>query len=232
MIDIHTHILPNIDDGSTDLEMSLLMIDMLAKDGVTDIVLTPHFYSDVISLNDFVLKRNNAYSNFIRVYNGNVDLHLGAEVYVTKYLTKYDDVAELCIDKTKYMLIELPFDSIIKDETYNIIEQLIYNYKVTPIIAHVERYPFFNHDKTFNSVDVLISIGCLIQVNTESFLVGKLRKKVLCLIESGRVNFLGSDAHNLKSRPPTYGKAVEVIKHKLGQSYINKLNEYQSLIIL
>ena len=232
MLDVHSHILPNIDDGSPNRETSLLMIEMLAEDGVTDVVLTPHFYSDEISLNDFVLKRNNTYSDFIKGYSGNVKLHLGAEVYVTKYLTVYEDITELCIDKTKYMLIELPFDSVIKDETYEVIDNLIYNYKIVPIVAHIERYPFLYHDKTFNNVDILISMGCLIQVNTESFLVGKSRKKVLKLIESGKVSFLGSDAHNIKSRPPTYGKAVKVIQRNLGQNYINKFKEYQSLIVI
>lgn len=62
LVEVHSHILPGIDDGSPDVETSLKMIDMLKKQGAKAIVLTPHYYSDSISYDDFVARRNNAYN--------------------------------------------------------------------------------------------------------------------------------------------------------------------------
>ena len=232
MVDFHTHILPNIDDGSTSVDMSIKILDLLEDSKVTDVVLTPHFYSDMESLKDFLLRRDNKYSEFLKIYNGNINLHIGAEVYISKYLSNYDDLGDLCIDGKKYMLLELPFDDVLSDEYYQIIETIIFNYNITPIIAHIERYPFIHYKKNTDIIDTLISIGCLIQVNSDSLLVNhKSKKFILFLIENNMAHFIGSDVHNLTSRPPNYGKAIKIIKDELGISYINNIEFYEKKVI-
>ena len=85
LVEVHSHILPGIDDGSPDVETSLKMIDMLKKQGAKAIVLTPHYYSDSISYDDFVARRNNAY-NLLKssLPLESPELILSAEVYISK----------------------------------------------------------------------------------------------------------------------------------------------------
>ena len=124
MVDIHTHILPGIDDGATDKDISLSLLKILEDDGVSDVVLTPHFYSDSENIEQFIQRRNQAYSELKSVYKGNINLHLGAEVYLSRYIANYDDLTELCIDKTKYILVECPFSMEFSSDIYEIIENL------------------------------------------------------------------------------------------------------------
>ncbi len=229
MIDVHTHILPCVDDGATNDDMAISMLDILEKSGVTDVFLTPHFYSDVESLADFVAKRDDAYNTFKNIYHGKLNLHLGAEVYLTKYLSTYEDLSAVCFDQTGYILVEFPFDKEISEDTNKILESLIYNYKLTPIVAHIERYPFFYHDN--DVIDDLISIGCLIQVNSDSFISKRMKKVLLSLVKEGKVNFIGSDSHNLTDRPPTYSQAMEVIRSKLGESCLKSIHHFENVLI-
>lgn len=242
MIDFHTHILPEIDDGATDKDMSIEMIDILDKNildknKITDIVLSPHFYSDIQSLDDFISQRDKKYSEFFKFYKGDINLHLAAEVYISEYLSKYKDLSCLCVgNKKKYMLLELPFNSNLSEYELKIIETLVFDYQIMPIIAHIERYSFmssYSH-KDLSKIDLLISLGCFIQINAESFLSKnkKLKKFVLFLLETDRAHVLGSDCHDLKNRSPeNFYKAVEVIKTELGQSYLDKIKKYEDIII-
>lgn len=232
MIDFHTHILPKIDDGSKNKDMSISMLEILEKSDITDVVLTPHFYSDTESLNDFISKRNEIYNEFINEYRGNIKLHLGAEVYISNYLSNYEDLTKVCIDEKDYMLLELPFNNRLSDSEYQIIEMLIYDHNIKPIIAHIERYPFININKDLKVIDELISMGCLIQVNADSFLLSNKSKKfVLSLIEDDMAHLIGSDTHNITTRPPNYNEAIKIIKSELGQEYLNKIREYEKMVI-
>ncbi|MBP0979921.1 MAG: hypothetical protein J6C55_04725 [Oscillospiraceae bacterium] len=237
MIDFHTHILPGIDDGAVDESVSIEMIDILNKNKITDIILTPHFYSDVQSLDDFISQRDKKYSELLKNYKGDVKLHLGAEVFISEYLSRYQDLSCVCIGREKkYMLLELPLSSKLSSQELKIIETLIFDYQITPIIAHVERYSFMSSYsiKDLSKIDALISLGCFIQVNAESFLVknNKLKKFVLFLLETDRAHLLGSDSHDLKIRTPeNYYKAIEVINSKLGQDCLDRIKNYEDKII-
>ncbi len=229
MVDIHTHILPGIDDGATDKDISLSLLKILEDDGVSDVVLTPHFYSDSENIEQFIQRRNQAYSELKSVYKGNINLHLGAEVYLSRYIANYDDLTELCIDKTKYILVECPFSMEFSSDIYEIIENFIYNHRLTPIIAHIERYPFINLDKNVSLVESLRSIGCLIQVNADSLLLKKSKKLVLKFIENNLVDFIGTDTHNLTNRPPNYIRAMEVITKSLGAQYAKNISKFDEI---
>ena len=232
MIDIHTHILPYIDDGASDELMSMTMLSILEKQEVSDVVLTPHFYSHMESLEDFIKKRKKCFDNFKNLYTGFINIYLGAEVYLTKYLNKYEDLKPLCINNSKYMLIELPLDSTIDDKVLNIFDGIIYNHKITPILAHIERYPFLYDGKLQRDLDFLRSMGCLIQVNIDQLTISRrVRKVVLSLIKNGKVNFLGSDSHNLTTRPPVYKEGVKVIESKLGIEYLAPIWKYEKKLL-
>ena len=164
LIDFHTHILPSIDDGAKNLETSIKMINELTSQGVEKIVLTPHFYSNKISINDFAKKREQAYNYLIS--NSNVikeNLILASETYFTDYIFNNKDISDLYIGKTKYILTELPYNESITLRFTEKIDKFIYTYNITPIIAHVERYPdVINNAKVYQK---LLDLGCLFQMN-------------------------------------------------------------------
>ena len=147
LVEVHSHILPGIDDGSPDVETSLKMIDMLKKQGAKAIVLTPHYYSDSISYDDFVARRNNAY-NLLKssLPLESPELILSAEVYISKYLFNNSSLDEIKIGNSDYALIEHPFSCDFSQEIYDRLLNLYYDYGIKPVLAHIERYPAFMDD--------------------------------------------------------------------------------------
>lgn len=233
MLDIHTHILPDFDDGSKNLSMSISMINSLLGQGVKNIVLTPHFYSDHESLNNFLDRRSSVVDQFIKDIDNqqlDVSMLIGAEVYLTKYLDNYSDISGLCISGTNYILIEFPFLPRLGDTTIDLLHSIILNHDVIPIIAHIERYPFMS-SKPDDIIDKLIYMGCKIQINTSSLKTMSLKKNLLKWIKDDKIHFIGSDSHNLTSRPPVYAVAISIIRSKLGPVYVDRLLDYQKEII-
>ena len=143
LYDLHSHILPGVDDGAKTADDSLVLINRLKRAGVTDICLTPHYYTHRESLADFDKRRQEAFRNFKFMVEDDVTLHLGAEVYVTKYLfSNEEDLKTVCYEGTNYMLTEFAYSSTFKDESLTLISKLINNYSIRPVLAHVERYPY------------------------------------------------------------------------------------------
>ena len=142
LVDVHSHILPGIDDGSPDVETSLKMIEALQSQGARAIVLTPHYYSDSISYEDFVARRDNALHLLEKsLPPGSPKLIPAAEVYITKYLLNNSNLDALKIGNTDYALIEHPFSCDFSQEIYDRLLSLNYDYGIKPILAHIERYP-------------------------------------------------------------------------------------------
>lgn len=229
MIDIHTHILPGIDDGSNCIEESISMLGMLMEQGVGTVVATPHFYIDGMNVESFMNERNKAAE---RLYNGlkNVDkrprIALGAEVEFYNELYSLDILEDLCISGTKYVLVEMPFVRW-NDYTYQALGKLSFSRGITPIIAHIERYMDMQKNDV---IDRLIEVDALIQINS-GFVTGKgTRRKALSMIKKGMVCYIGSDCHNTTSRKPDIGEAYSIIYNKLGSKGIDTLEYWGSVI--
>lgn len=224
MIDLHTHILPGIDDGARDREESLLLIDNLYDQGIDAVVCTPHYYPFETALDDFVYKREKAMG-----YMGKVKTKLipASETYLHEYLFNYNSLTPLTVGNTKYLLLELPFNKKWDDGIYEAIEKLIIYFNIIPIIAHIERYPAAKK----RNIKRLKGLGCIMQLNTSSLLDKKLRRRTLSLIKSGMIDVLGSDCHNMDKRPPKYSEAVEYIRKKLGSQYMDKFIKHAEMII-
>ncbi len=232
LVETHCHILPGIDDGAPDVQTSLAMIKKLQEQGAKSIILTPHYYSDSISLDDFLAKRDKAF----RILQSELppdspQLIPAAEVYISKYLFNYDNLDRLCIANSKYVLIEHPFSSPFSQEVYDRLLNLNYEYGIKPILAHIERYAALMEDQYL--LDEYIDMGCLVQVNISSFTDSprSVRKKLFKYLESGRIHLIGSDCHNLKSRPPIYEKGVKEIIKKCGSGAIDVLESNANLLI-
>ncbi|HIY34431.1 MAG TPA: hypothetical protein IAA24_04875 [Candidatus Eubacterium faecigallinarum] len=226
LAETHCHILPGIDDGAPDVETSLEMIKRLHLQGAKAIILTPHYYSDSISLNDFLERRDKAYNKLMQALPpGSPKLIPAAEVYISRYLFSNENLERLAIGNSGYALIEHPFSSDFSDEEYDRLLNLNYEYGLKPILAHIERYSALMENEDL--LDEYLAIGCLAQVNIGSFVNAPrhIRKRLIKYLETGRVHLIGSDCHNLTSRPPEYEKGIKEIIKKCGAEAVDILEE-------
>lgn len=200
LLDIHTHILPNIDDGSPNIETSIEMIKESIDTGVTDIFVTPHhmrgrYIENIDDIkNKFALLKEE-----VKKQNLKVNLYLGEEIYIShlENASKLLDQKELLtLNGSKAVLIEFSLSN--KPEDF---EEIVYNlvcsgYK--PIVAHAERYNWI----TFDEIKFLKNEGALIQVNSDS-LLGKnatFKEKMLArkLYKKHMVDYIASDMHSFR----------------------------------
>ncbi len=216
MNDMHTHILPGIDDGSKDAETSIEMIKRLSAEGVRKIVLTPHFYASRNSVDSFLAKRAAALDRLCEAAEGvelGAELYIGAEVLFMDSLDRVEGFERMAIEGTKYLLLEMPFTAW-TSRTLETVYRITSN-GITPIIAHFERYiPIV---KDMNMIYELPRLGCVMQMNAENFRSFFPKRKALKFFAEGTARLLGSDAHNLTSRPPEVKLAYDAVAEKLGE---------------
>lgn len=226
MLDFHTHILPQMDDGSKSVLESEEMINVLINDGVKYICLTPHFYSQNESAEKFLKRRENCYKELLK-HNSFPDTNflLGAEVYFKDSIFSVKDIKPLCINNTKFILTEFPYDEYITNKTLKRMEKFISKYNITPVLAHIERYPEVFNDKKL--LDTFIELGCKNQMNLYSFDSDFLTKKLLRYLDEGYISFWGTDSHNMKRRSPIYKRHIELIKNELGDEFLINLTNTQ-----
>ena len=224
MIDFHTHILPNIDDGASDLETALQMTEALYSQKIMIAVCTPHFDPSSTSLEDFIKQRAFALS---KMGDSRIELIPASETMLHEYLFHYSDLSELCIENTNYLLLEMPLHKKWDPKIYENISRLIDYYNIIPIIAHIERY----HAIKRKQLKTLIKMGCMIQMNTATILNRKTRKRAFRYIKNEFISVIGSDCHDMLKRPPCMAKALELIEEKLGIPYCEKLEYHAECII-
>ena len=212
MFDCHCHILPGIDDGSKNVQMSLNMLDMEVRQGVEGVIFTPHFYADMNSPSTFLKRREKALLELeagLSQMPRYPEYILGSEVHYFRGMSRVEDLESLCIGNSDYMLIEMPFRTW-QPQFIDEIEEISTVLGLKIIIAHIERY--FDQDKKLIK-RLLDNPNLLIQCNAEFFL-GKKQNQALKFMKSGRIDLLGSDSHNLDSRCPNLAEAVEIIQKK------------------
>lgn len=219
---MHTHILAEIDDGSPDVNLSKEFVEILKGQGVTHIALTPHFYSFKKCLHDFISDRENAYNELSALNIQNVSFTLGSEVYLTESLFKYKDLSALCYGNTYNMLTELPYDRGFDKSTYEMINMLIRQYKIIPVLAHIERYPSLF--KNIDYIKDLCNKGVKMQINTTSLLQFGTSSKIIKLIKNNFVHALGTDTHSF-AKGLDYEKGANVIIKKAGSEYLDEICE-------
>lgn len=231
LTEVHCHILPGIDDGSPDVETSVKMIELLKAQGAKTIVLTPHYYTDTISYDDFIARRDNALARLkAALPPDSPRLIPAAEVYVTNYLLNYPSLDGLKIGNSDYVLVEHAFTSRFSQDVYDRLVTLGCEYGVKPILAHIERYPALMDDEEL--LDDYLDMGCLAQVNISSFVNAprSTRKRLFKYLESGRVHLIGSDCHNLTSRRPEYEKGIKEIIKKSGREAVDVLERNAAIL--
>lgn len=224
LVETHCHILPAIDDGSQSIETSLAMINRLKQQGAKKIILTPHYYSNTISLDDFLSARNESFEKLSEaLVDDDIELIPAAEVYISQYLFNNKNIDELCIGNSNYVLIEHPFSAPFGESDFDRLMNLYCDYGVKPIMAHIERYKSLMDEP--EKIEALIDMGAIIQVNISSFVDAPffIRRKLFKYLNSGLIHIVGSDSHNLESRPPEYEDGIKAIIKKCGEEAVETL---------
>lgn len=205
MIDFHSHILPDIDDGSKSIEMSCRMLEAEKEQGITHVVATPHFYASKDDPKDFLERRNRAYLSVRSFYEGDPQIILGAEVYYYRGISKSKWLDYFCIGDSNAILIEMPFEKWSDFMLSELIDIEADGY--IPIIAHAERYLKY-HNKS--NIKKLIENDILIQANASFFIDERTSKKAFRMLRQGMIHLLGSDCHNMSSRMPDVGDCLKL----------------------
>lgn len=220
MIDFHSHILPGIDDGSPDVDTSLKMLSVSCTGGVDTVLLTPHCHPrSQEHIDRFLENRDGAFNALSSATRGQglPKIIPASEIRIYQDLHKYKRLEELCIDKTNYILLEMPYE-VWRDYAFEEIYQLT-RLGFKPIMAHLDR--FLDQEKHFREI---YSLGSLVQMNSSAFLEPMTRKKMASFFEAGHIHVLGSDTHDLSERRPDLAEAYDVILRKFGKEYTDYID--------
>ena len=233
LTDFHTHILPGIDDGSRDLQMTEEMLREEKRQGVRTVIATPHFYAGRMSMDRFLERRAEALERTEQRRQASdeplPEILAGAEVYYFQGMGAAEGIERLCIGETRTILVELPFGQwnreILKD-----VEELIYRQGLRVVLAHVERYIFLQRDRTV--WDRIMALPLTPQINAESFLrkrglfhPDRERKFCMKFLAEHPGTVIGSDCHNMKDRPPNLKRAEEEIGPVLGRETLRRTQD-------
>ena len=212
MTDIHTHIIPNVDDGSPNLEASINMIKHEIEIGVDTIICTPHhIYHRYEKSVEEIKEKFNLLKQEVERLNLPIKLYLGQEICYTHredIIKMLKEGKLLTLNNTNRILLEFSFTREPED-----LNDVIYNFGVNGyevIIAHIERYEWM----TLSKVAALRSEGALIQINSNSYLgltSWKEKRFTRKLLKKGLVDFVASDTHSF--RPSTLDKSLKKIKN-------------------
>lgn len=216
LIDIHSHIIPDVDDGARNFAESLMLLEMMVEQGVTDVVATPHVNSNATratwerQVSQFKLLKEKA-------THLDINIHLGAEVKYRKYLiTEYK---KYTFENTNYILMEFSWET--EEDIFGVLEML-QKEGLKPIMAHVERYTYL----TLEDYKEMKKRGILLQVNGNAVL-GNGRElwvhNANILVQERLVDFIATDTHNTEHRAPDMKKAYEHLSHKLDENYLNDI---------
>lgn len=222
LFDIHSHILPNVDDGAKDLKESIELLKLMKENGITNVMATPHFYPQDTDLNNFIISVNSAY-RALKKEIANRDLpniYLGCELLYFNGIGYSTSLNKLCLNKSQFLLLELT-DQVIDDKLFENLDALTENTGIIPIIAHIERYyKAKNYKKLINYV---IEKNIPIQLNATSFFIPFFRRTLKKLLLSSAIIILGTDAHSCDLRPPRLKAALDLIEKRFGKEYKEKL---------
>lgn len=232
MIDFHSHILPELDDGSGSVSESMALLREEMAQGVGHVAFTPHFYAHHSSVDGFLKRRERSLEKLKESFGEGQQavprMDVGAEVYYFPGIGKASMINKLCIKDRGVLLLEMPFVQW-EEAMYEDIGYLIEKRSLTIILAHIERYYAFQKDK---------SVWCRIlglplypQINAGSLVKWKKRRLCLELLKNDDRIVLGSDCHNMQMRRPNLKAGREVIEKKLGRVRLEEMDALSERIL-
>ena len=234
MIDFHSHIIPNIDDGSTSMKDTINMINEARQAGFTEIISTSHYIQKYYDLDCFerekildIIKKKVSEKKEI-----NIKLYLGSEIYFTSEIIELvKNKKASTINNTRYLLFELPMNTkplFVKEMVYELMQN-----GYIPIIAHPERYSYVQENIRY--IEELAGMGVLFQSNYGSIIgmYGNSAKKTLKkLLKNNLISFLGSDVHRTGQIYPKIPKALKKLRKILSIEELEKLTTLNAQKVL
>ena len=228
MIDSHTHILPQMDDGSQSPEDTLVMLEQMYAQGVSTVFATPHFHASRENPAEFLARREKSLSQLISPTGPIPEIIPGAEVTYFAGISTCKDMIPLRLGDTKLILIEMPFGSW-SDRIVNEICDIPHRLGLIPVLAHINRY---RGKKQFpKHKDALRKAGVLFQCNCDALTAWTKRRWIMKQFREGNIHFFGSDCHNLTDRKPNLGEAMALIEKRLGADTLSRIGQYQRDIL-
>lgn len=231
MIDIHAHILPDLDDGPKSLEDSLNLIEMSAESGVTGIIATSHgnYYDYTLDKywEKFILVKEH-----IQKYRIPLRIYSGMEIFVNgKTLELLKEKKLLSLNGGHYILIEFEFN-----ENQNIVFERIKEFQkegLKVILAHPERYIFVQEKPEI--LEDLIENDCAMQINYRSLKgdFGEQEYRIaVAMLRSGMVHFIASDGHTSSWRDTSFAGMIPLLKKMISPGYIKLLVDTNPTLVL
>lgn len=223
-IDIHSHILPGVDDGPESIEQTIRMLHMAISEGINTIIATPHYEpgGDNPSVDELERIRKQVEEEAFNI-SRKIKLYLGNEVYYGESAVSLLKAGEaLTLAGSRYVLVEFPYGIDIKSMYQGMYNFLSHGY--LPILAHVERYHHIHRRP--DVIEELVDMGCYIQMNCDSIVGSLLNTEVSFnrrLIKNGLVHFIASDSHSDKMRVPMMQTAVNYMLKKFSEEAVNEL---------
>lgn len=225
MIDIHSHLLPGIDDGPPDLERALAMCQLAAADGTTAMVATPHLRHERWWNGDRPRLEQLA-EQLRQAAPAGLEIHLGGEIAVRSQI--YEEIPRLpdgdllTLAGSRYVLLEFHPRGLGPEP-----QELVHELRVggwVPILAHPERISWLMRDLAL--LERLIAEGALLQLTAMSVIgaMGKIAHLAAKeLLDAGWVHFLASDAHDVTVRPPGLRAAYWHVAQSYGEPLAHAL---------
>lgn len=223
-IDIHSHILPKLDDGSQSMEQTKRMLQIAYEEGIRTIVATPHYHEGrYVNPVETIVKTVVLVNEQMKDICPQMQIYLGSEIYYSHDCVKLLNNKKIpTMAESRYILVEF---SPMADYQYikkGLQEFLLGGY--FPILAHVERYQ--NIIKEINLVGELIEMGAYIQVNSIS-IIGKpgraIQKAVKKILKMNYIHFIATDSHSEGSRAPRLQACAKYISKKYDEAYAREL---------
>lgn len=233
MIDFHSHILPNIDDGSRSIEETFNLIKEAKEAGFEGIVCTSHYMENYYETNR---PEREVWINAIHenLENKNIDmnLYLGNEIYMSDNIIELlEDGKATTMNDTSYVLFELPMNA----EPMNLYDMVyeMQQYKIVPILAHPERYSFVQTDPEL--IYDLIDKGVLMQANYGS-IIGQYGKKAQMIVqkflENNMIHMLGTDVHRQNTIYPKIPEIILELKSLIGEEKVKELTTINPELVI
>ena len=222
MIDIHCHLLYGVDDGPADMQESIAMLQEAAEQGVTDIILTPHYRRKMFKFDkELILEHKSKLEQAAQEIG--IRLHLGTEFHVNADIIEYLEKGRcLTLADSAYVLTEYEYDT---EYSYLFkMTQELLRHGYIPVIAHVERYGCLVQKP--QHLEELQEIGALVQMNAGA-IIGKegWNTKNFCkkALKNGWVDVVASDSHGIKKRVCYMEECYDYLSRKYGEKLAHRL---------
>jgi protein-tyrosine phosphatase len=233
MVDIHTHILPDLDDGPGTIQESLAMARSAWDAGTRTLVATPHVLNLTnLANNSLLYQRFEEFRTLVKSELPKLSLVLGSEIYFQPNLVEIAHLGAATLNGSgRYMLVEFPMGDLPRGWEREF--QNLYKNNLTPVVAHPERNAQVIGKPAL--VGRMVAEGALIQINSGSLtgLFGNtIRKVARILLKKGWVHVMGSDMHDAKYRGPDLRMAVQAASDEIGVAAAGRLVQENPCFIL